>query len=279
MKLDIDFSPLFSSIRKMGITELVDFSVNFNSKPPELKFDGLSSTKGVEVPIEDVIQTNGVFTYQGQHVVLFIPDHSFKYDQAILDPKNEGNKYHLTDCQTLEEMRKAGRFKRYHATNNRTGVFHIFGHEGQEADVELSVCKHCLSKLNYQNYLQNKTKIFNQFTLEAYFQHYETFFRQMPGNNKQDKPGYSADWEKISFAYRTSMNFTCEECGLDLSEHKSLLDVHHKDGVKQHNEKNNFKAVCKLCHKQEPNHSHMKINFSDELLLKKLRLEQGIFRV
>ncbi|MDH2999146.1 hypothetical protein A1D22_04620 [Pasteurellaceae bacterium LFhippo2] len=276
MKLEINFAELFSSVRRMGITELVPFRVDFNSKPPEIKVDGLSTTGGIEVPIDDVDITNGVFTYLGQHVVLFIPDHSFKYDKVILDPKNEGNKYHLTDCKTLEDMRKKGRFARYHATNNREGIFHIVGSEGQETDVELSVCKNCLTQLNYQNYSQNRSSVFNRFTLDEFFKYYETYFRKMPDRNGQDKAGYSADWQSISSNYRESVNFKCEECGVNLNNHRSLLDVHHKDGVKQHNNRNNLKAVCKLCHRNEPHHEHMRVSLEDTNLLNRLRYEQGV---
>ncbi|MDD6910455.1 HNH endonuclease [Actinobacillus minor] len=280
MEIKVDFSALFSSIRKMGITELVPFSIDFNSQPVEIVVEGLSSSKGIEVPIADVTPDpdSGVFTYQGEHVVLFIPDHSFKYDEAIADPKNNGNKYHLTDCRTLEQMRKSGRFERYHATNNRTGIFHISGSLiTQEAEVELSVCKNCLAALNYQNYTLNRIRVFNEFNLEDFFNHYETFFRKIPNDKKLSKPGYVDDWEEISKRYRESVKFTCEECHVNLEQYRYLLDVHHKNGVKQDNKEENLKAMCKLCHAQEAFHSHMIVKQEDEFLIKKLRWEQGIF--
>ena len=80
MKLAVDFRQLFANVRKMGVKEWVDFSVDFNSKLIEIEVGELETTKGLEVPLEDIEidPQSGVFTYQGKHIVLFIPDHYFK---------------------------------------------------------------------------------------------------------------------------------------------------------------------------------------------------------
>lgn len=276
MKLAVDFRQLFANVRKMGVKEWVDFSVDFNSKLIEIEVGELETTKGLEVPLGgiDIDPQSGVFTYQGKHIVLFIPDHSFKYDEVILNPKELGNKYHLTDCSTLENMRSIGRFKRYHATRNRTGIFRIFGNSAQESEVPLSVCKNCLKKLNYQNYHYNRTEVFNQFTLEEFFTHYETFFRAKPENVGQTKVGYAENWAEISRQYRSSIGYCCENCGVNLSTYPHLLDVHHKNGVKRDNRPENFRALCRLCHSKEDHHNHMKIDEYDSGLIERLRIEQ-----
>lgn len=276
MKLAVDFRQLFANVRKMGVKEWVDFSVDFNSKLIEIEVGELETTKGLEVPLEDIEidPQSGVFTYQGKHIVLFIPDHSFKYDEVILNPKELGNKYHLTDCSTLENMCSIGRFKRYHATRNRTGIFRIFGNSAQESEVPLSVCKNCLKKLNYQNYHYNRTEVFNQFTLEEFFTHYETFFRAKPENVGQTKVGYAENWAEISRQYRSSIGYCCENCGVNLSTYPHLLDVHHKNGVKRDNRPENFRALCRLCHSKEDHHNHMKIDEYDSGLIERLRIEQ-----
>ena len=276
MKLAVDFRQLFANVRKMGVEEWVDFSVDFNSKLIEIEVGELETTTGVGVPIGKVKidPKSGVFTYQGKHIVLFIPDHSFKYDEVILNPKELGNKYHLTDCATLENMRSIGRFKRYHATRNRTGVFRIFGITGQESEVPLSVCKHCLNKLNYQDYNRNRTKVFEQFSLEEFFTYYETFFRAEPENVGQTKVGYAENWAEISHRYRLSVGYCCENCGVNLSHYKYLLEVHHKNGVKRDNRPENFRALCRLCHSKEDHHNHMKIDEYDSRLIERLRIEQ-----
>ena len=276
MKLAVDFRQLFANVRKMGVKEWLDFSVDFNSKLIEIEVGELETTKGLEVPLGgiDIDPQSGVFTYQGKHIVLFIPDHSFNYDEVILNPEGLGKKYHLTDCSTLEKMRSTGRFNRYHATRNRTGVFRIFGITGQESEVSLSVCKNCLSKLNYQDYNRNRARVFEQFSLEEFFTYYETFVRTEPENVGQAKVGYAENWAEISRQYRSSIGYCCENCGVNLSSYPHLLDVHHKNGVKRDNRPENFRALCRLCHSKEEHHNHMKIDEYDSRLIEQLRIEQ-----
>lgn len=271
MKIDIQFTSLLSNVRKMGIDSLVPFSVIFESKPLEIITDALTTSAGLEIDIDDVItDPSGVFTYEKQHIVLFIPDHSFNYDQVLLNPKEKGNKFHLTHCSTLDDMKARNRFKRYFATTNRTGTFKIFSNSGDETEVELSVCKNCLRKLNYKNYSQNTYQVFHQFNLDEFFKYYETNFYDIPDSSKASA-GYSNSWEQISLDYRKSVNFCCEECGVNLIMHKALLDVHHINGVKQDNEPQNLKALCKICHSEQPMHKHYKVRLADEMTIKKLR--------
>ncbi|MCW9710146.1 HNH endonuclease [Avibacterium sp. 21-586] len=277
MKLNVKFSSLYASARKMGIENFIDFSVNLNSIPIDIHVEPLSSPKGVEVPISAVsIDPNsGIFSYQGKHIILFIPDHSFNYEEALQNPKEKGNKFHLTECITLSKMRASGRFRRYFATTNTNGQFEIFNSSGERAEVPLSVCRNCLSQLNYKNYISNR-QVFNEFTLAEFFKHYETKFGRIPENVGQDEGGYTEDWQEVSLTYRRSVSFRCEECSVNLYGFQYLLDAHHKNGVKQDNRPQNLKAVCKLCHSLEPEHEHMTISESYRSQIENLRRVQNI---
>lgn len=279
MKLDVNFSQLYSSVRKMGINEFVNISISLNSPPIEIPIETISTTKGIEVPINEVKidSSTGIFIYQEKHVILFIPDHSYKYELVLQNPKKEGNRYHLTECTTLSAMRAKGRFKRYFATTNKTGIFEIFNDSGDRNEVPLSVCKWCLTQLNYKNYTNNRNQVFNEFTLAEFFTYYETKFSLIPENIGQNNGGYTEDWDIISRYYRQSVKFSCENCGVNLTKFPYLLDTHHKNGVKQDNRSINLKALCKICHSLEPEHNHLIVSDRDRQQIKHLRYSQNIF--
>ncbi|AWG95622.1 HNH endonuclease [Actinobacillus pleuropneumoniae] len=266
MKLSVDFRALFTAVKKMGVEKITPISLLPTNQAIKTDFEvQINSRSGFEVSnIEDVEVKFGVFTYNGWHVLLFIPDHSYgsTFDRTIED-SSQGNKYHLTDCSTLENMRQRGRFQRYHATNNTEGIFTIFDAYGREAEVALHACKNCLRQLGYYPY--------NTFNLVGFFEKYDSHFCNLPKAINQDKAGYHQDWENISRQYRESHQYCCEQCGVNLTSHKHLLDVHHKNGVKQDNRKDNLIALCKICHSEQDSHGHYYVSLMDRQIIESLR--------
>lgn len=268
MKLNVTFDALWREVRK-----ITDTKIEININAFNRKLAPISSTKGVEIDITKVNFTP-VATIEGRHVLLFIPDHSYNFDEVIVNPKAKGNKYHLTDCKALEEMRFKGRFKRYFATNNLSGKFTIFNSDNRSAEVPLSVCKYCLGKLNYKNYNQNRQQVFDEFDLTEFFNFYDTQFRNLPTSLNEPIGGYSANWRTISSQYRQSRQWRCEDCGLNLTDYPHLLEVHHRNGVKSDNDPRNLKAVCRECHAKQEFHAHMQLSEEDRKLLADLRFIQ-----
>ncbi|WPU32705.1 HNH endonuclease [Pseudoalteromonas piscicida] len=66
-------------------------------------------------------------------------------------------------------------------------------------------------------------------------------------------------------------HYTCEQCGVELSQYKRLLHTHHINGVKTDNSISNLRALCLDCHKKQPKHEHMHVTHNDQLIINQLR--------
>jgi hypothetical protein len=279
MKLTVDFSSLHNAVKAMG-AERIDFELSSDLIPIEPIDAQLG--EGLEVELDDIEFETGLASYQGRQVLLYIRDHGGRVAQA-LEEGSQGNKYHIADCGTLAKMRANGRFDRYVVTNKLSGQFHISGDDWKtsqhvEGETNLKVCKNCLGHLNYQGYL-NKPKgpIFKAFDLTDFFDTYSSFFKFMPSGVANNKDvGYTKDWDDISKKVRVKFNYQCQQCGLDLHQHKRLLHVHHINGVKSDNSNTNLTPLCCDCHRKQPNHQHMFIKHEETRQVSQLRNAQGL---
>lgn len=284
MKLTTDFSRLWANVKQMG-----KFEARFDLQEdvsPDLELDrDLSSTAGLDIALDDLELENGVLSVKGRQVLLFIPDQGPSIE-AVLAGEAKGKKFHVADCRTLDGMRRKNRFGRYKATYNTEGVFKVYGTSvitGRhiEGEAKLKVCKNCLSYLNYKGYRTangySRNRIYQSFDISEFLSEYSTLFRSMPDRTSViDKGGYSDDWAEVSAKYRRSVDFKCEQCGVDLSDHRNLLHTHHISGNKRDNRQSNLKALCIDCHRKQPHHDYMRVTHANMVLINKLRKEQGL---
>lgn len=284
MPLDVDFSDLLRAVRKMG-AEPVDFSVHSQAKPIT-QIDIELETGIVLNDWNDVDSSNGLLSYKGRQILLYIQDHTRKGIHQTLRDGKKGNKFHIFDCKTLKMMREGGRFERYVVTQNLDGEFHVSGtdwhtKEYVEGIAKLQVCQNCLKELNYKGATNGGARnIAQDFNIEEFFSVYSSFFPYLPrrraGNHEDDN--YTKDWPNIAAHYKAEKNFKCESCGVDLSGYKNLLHVHHKNGVKGDNSRKNLQALCSCCHREQPLHGQMFVSHADTQLITRLRREQGLLR-
>ena len=280
MKLYVNFSALEKSVKKMGVP-LIEFSVG-SSKFDELDIDTILGTTGIEINLEDLEDRDGLLSYHGRQVLLYIPDQGPRINKVLEDP-SQGTRFHVSDCSTLKNMKQMKRFDRYIVTNKLTGSFEVSGNdyytsEAVTGTAGLKVCKNCLKELNYNGYASEgkRLNVFNKFTLETFFENYSTLFEHMPRlENKLYSSTYTDDWKEVSRFYREKMRYKCEACETSFLEDKKLLHVHHINGVKDDNTQNNLKAVCIDCHRKEPNHSHIMLTQEKMRQIYRLRRDQG----
>ncbi len=280
MKLRVDFSELVR-LGALMMPQGSDFVLHRSAE-----FEPLDIELGIgkDIDIGELDESSHLLSYKGRQVLLYIKDHTGKMDAALADPAR-GNRFHISHCKTLEDMKMKNRFQRYVATNRLDGMFSIeeagrWGQDSRTQDTKLMVCKYCLEKLNYKNSSDYKARqqVFNSFSLMEFFSCYSTCFKYMPkGLNDTASIGYTSDWPKISRRVREDAGYICGQCKIDLTGHKNLCDVHHVNGVKSDNHPSNLRVLCKDCHRKQPFHFGVYLSSKDMDVIRKLRAGLNLF--
>lgn len=271
MKLDIDFSALETLVKNMGATFIpLPPPQPLPDEPTENDWDKIKrilEESGIVIRIEDIeISEDGFTQYQGEQILLHIKEFNLFYNGRPASLP----KFHFYQCTTLESMRNQGRFKRYVATQRKNGYFLIDkmndGNTEHDVETKLDVCRNCLNK--YNQHSQKRYTVEN-FDIAEFFEHFgDSRFAETPTHTDENAPvsGYSDDWNEISKRLREQFSYVCQQCGIDLSSHKNLVQTHHANGVKSDNSSSNLKVLCIECHSDQPSHGHMKSSALREIL-------------
>lgn len=285
MKIELNLESLLACVHKMGAQKNT-FFYNNDADNDVLNLDK-ELQKGKAITLDELEYEDGFLSISGLQVLLYIADQG-RSVRDVINGEKEGRKVHVADCETLEEMRIKNRFGRYHVTNSRSGIYEIFGtdypnNEEVTGHAELKICKNCLKFLNYKNYRNfkghNKSDIYDEFTLTDFFSQYSTMFKSLPKSSGTPVPGYTPDWKERSQAYRRLKDYQCEQCKVDLSGKKFLIDCHHISGNKQDNNHSNLLALCKNCHRKQPMHGQYYVSSKDMRLINSLRRAQGLLEM
>lgn len=281
--LNVDFDGLKAAVQKMG-ADPVDFSVRTQTAP--ITPIDIELERGIVLDdLSEVDASNGLLSYKGRQILLYIQDQGSSIQQVLHDG-SQGRRFHLSDCKTLKEMRDRGRFERYVVTQNLDGEFPVSGVDWKskelvEGTANLWACQNCLKELNYKGAASGSARsVAETFDIEEFFSVYSSFFPHLPrrraGHHEED--GYTPDWPQVAAHYKASKDFKCESCGVNLGGHKHLLHVHHKNGVKGDNSRANLRALCACCHREQPHHGRMFVPHADSQIITRLRREQGLLR-
>lgn len=280
MPIHADFSALWREVNRIAETPAsFDLAQTTTFDPIDIELE-----KGLEIDINSVDFSGPVASYQGRQILLYIPDQGHYIDD-VLTGRHEGKKFHVTDCRTLDSMRKQNRFERYFATNDLSGEFKVFGHttwgsKQVEGVARLRVCKNCMMRLNYKGFrteVRAKDAFVRDFNIAEFFETYSSFFSTLPrALRATDNTGYTNDWPTIASKLKSARNFTCEECRVDLTDAKRLLHVHHINGVKSDNDRGNLRVLCAGCHRQQPHHSHLHVSHADMQTINRFRRQQSV---
>ncbi len=283
MNLGIDLRPWAELLTAVGASplEYVRPSINDRSAPRWLV---QLRHRGIEVDIGEVeLSTSGVYTYQGQHVLVYIKDTQTQEETLIHTPE-ESRRFHFTECKTIKDMKGRNRYARYVAIRRTDGLFPVFSREidgsHRELEAGLKVCKYCLKEIAYKGYGRpggRRGEIWRSFNIEEFFEEYDSSIPQVPEpQESRGAESYTHNWQALSRSIREEANWKCSECNVDLTSNKALLQVHHRNGVRTDNRQVNLVPLCVVCHSFEPLHRNMYVSSRDLVTVNRLRLDQGL---
>lgn len=285
MKLTVSFAHLDELLQRMGARaqEWIDTSNHLGEIGIR---DRLKN--GIVIDIQNVeVAPNGVLTYQGEVVLLHIRD-TYNDRDTLTSAPEDAVRFHVADCSWIDDRRKKGRLDRYVVTNSTSGIFTVYAydrfiraHLEEQIQAGLKVCKLCLKRIDYKGSVQKsrkeRTEIWQNFSIAEFLEKHTTIFASKPKYtvDSAPRPGYGNGWEEESRAYRANVGWKCECCGLNLDKNQKLLHTHHLNGVQGDRSASNLKALCVLCHSDQPDH---RMGVSHEILetIHKLRRAQGI---
>ena len=281
MKLRVDFSDLWRNVENMGAAVGVFVPKDGRQKSPfDLK--EVLQTTGVEIRLAEIEVRENLLSFNDQQIVWYIPKQHGDVAKVIKSGI-WGTKIHIARCKTLIEMEQKNSLHKYFGSTNMTGELPVHGKSKggyeEEGVARLSVCQHCVTKLNYQGADVSKERTYQvvkNFNLLEFFATYTAVFERLPNQliYREDK-GYAADWPAISRELRRQANYVCQSCHVDLSAHQQLLHSHHINRKKSDNRPDNLKVLCADCHRKAPFHEHLGLLLSDRRLIGKLRKQQA----
>lgn len=202
---------------------------------------------------------DGTFEFNGHKVLLYIRDQREKFAGDY--------RFHIANCETIQEFRANGRIQRYVVSNRTDGVFmvNILSYNRvieQNVEKKLLVCKNCLHRINYKGYdltrnFNRNDQIFETFQISEFFRLYPATLNHHldhTGNLNAPVNVYPDNWEEISHRTRAFRNWICEDCKTNFNNERNKLHVHHINGLKDDTKTSNLKVLCHKCHQNYHTH-------------------------
>lgn len=245
----------------------------------QIKFRERIKTSAVEIDPKQihVDPKTGLLEVNGVKCCIYIKNQNKPYYN--IPEKTSTYKFHLCECNIIQNMIAQGKKEKYVATSREDGYFPVNAQgesPAREVLLRLELCKSCIEKLKQKDMYKEP------FSLEEFFSKYKSELKRTYTREEivicQER--YSPNHKEIADAYKEQVHYCCQICGVDCSSARTCLHFHHKDGNGQNNSPDNVIVLCAFCHSEQFSHGHMKRRFSSEIeKAKQLQKEQGIINV
>jgi hypothetical protein len=230
---------------------------NLSQKLTELGYPEVSNT-GFRVIRRDLTQEEhaGNVVFRDDGIYLTVDGQEYKGYMYIKHPfivryGNRFPKFHITNCDVIQEQRDNGNFANRYFWHNSNLVDLIDAQTGDEFyQVTLELCARCRKQSSIIDYSNT-------------IQFHSLLDQQEMGDINQDIEvdifGYTLDWQKLSREFKKEKEYTCENCGIkiDIASDRRFIHAHHINGNKLNNNRSNLECLCVLCHaNKDQNHQH-----------------------
>lgn len=150
-------------------------------------------------------------------------------------------KFHISNCQTIIQQQKQKMFHgHYYWSNSNIVDVQQRGTSKIHTDVILNLCGNC----------RNAAKITDYKTTQGFFDLLDLQDISPINNAELDMFGYVKEWQQISKKFRIENEFTCDNCKIKIENKfdQRFIHVHHRNGNKLNNRRENLQCLCTLCH-------------------------------
>lgn len=236
-------------VTKTQIIEVPNPTVSFSNK---LETSSVRLTnESITIASDETIEINGL------KACAYIKE---QRNGAVDHSRNISKyRYHLCNCNTIQQMISNGRKDRYVSTTRCDGLFPVVdqsSYSAQTAIVKMELCQNC------KKILENNKMLPTPYSLRAFFDKYQP---EIPKNIRKTEQviaqeQYAPNQADIAKKYKESVQYICQFCGVDCKTEKQCLHLHHRDGNGRNNAPYNLAVLCTDCHSKEPNHTQMLSN-------------------
>lgn len=185
---------------------------------------------------------DGIFVIDpetGKEQLVFV----YKYDYWLHRYGEQIPRFHICRCIVIDDFMNRGAFDGHYVRANTDPVPVLSKETHRKVEISgLPLCKYCLDKISEYGRINSAEFV--------------ELLKQARGADKEleikevDIFGYTRDWDEVSRIYREKHDYTCERCGLKITDifDRQYMHCHHKDKNKLNNRDYNLECLCMRCH-------------------------------